>query len=436
MGIGFVTAIIFLVLILVMLSGIPLAFGFGATMVLLTLWQMGPGSLYLIVSTAYSNWSGYLLLAIPLFVLMAKFLQHSGLAEDMYDAIYKWMGRVPGGLAVGTIFICAVFGAMSGMSGAATVSMGLIALPSMLRRGYNKRLAVGTVAAGGSLGVLLPPSITMIIYAGLTNMSVGKMFMAGVIPGIILTIIYMLQVGLLCWFKPQYGPPVPPEERVSLKEKVVSLKGVVMPFGLIVLVLGGIYTGICTPTEAAGIGAGTALLVTILHGKLTWQVFYDSLAETLTLSVMIMWIVFGAKCFVHIYTATGAGDLVGESIGSLPVNKWFIVIVMQMIITFLGCFIDPIGIMTITVPVFVPIIESFGMDPIWYGVLLTINLEMAYITPPIGINLLYLKSIVPPEVTMYDLYRSVIPFVLRDIAAMALIMIFPSLALWLPNHLK
>ena len=308
MGIGFVTAIIFLVLVLVMLSGIPLAFGFGATMVLLTLWQMGPGSLYLIVSTAYSDWSSYLLLAIPLFVLMAKLLQHSGLGEEMYDAMYKWMGRLPGGLAMGTIFICAVFGAMSGMSGAATVAMGLIALPSMLSRGYHKRLAAGTVAAGGSLGVLLPPSIIMIVYASLTNISVGKMFMAGVIPGLMLTIIYILQVGLLCWFKPQYGPPVPPEERVSFKEKLVSLKGVVMPFGLIVLVLGGIYLGICTPTEAAGIGACAALLVTILHGKLTWRVFYSSLAESLTLSVMIMWIVLGAKCFVHIYTATGASD--------------------------------------------------------------------------------------------------------------------------------
>ncbi|MBU4564081.1 MAG: TRAP transporter large permease subunit [Desulfarculus sp.] len=436
MGIELVTAIIFLVLILILMTGMPLAFAFGASMVVLTFWQMGPNALYLIVTTAYSDWSSYLLLAIPLFVLMAKFLQHSGLAEKMYSTMYKWMGGLPGGLAMGTIFVCAIFAAMSGVSGAATVAMGLIALPSMLKRGYDKKLAAGTIAAGGSLGILIPPSIIMVVYASLTNVSVGKMFMAGVVPGIILTAIYMFQVGFLCWLKPSYGPPIPVEERVSFKEKVASLKGVVMPLGLIVVVLGVIYTGVCTPTEAAGIGAFVAFIITILHGKLTWKVFYNSLSETLTLSVMIMWIVLGAKCFVHIYSATGASDFVGEFIGSLPLNKWFIVIIMQFIILFLGMFIDPIGIMMITVPVFVPLIESFGMDAIWFGVLLTINLEMAYITPPFGLNLFYLKSILPPEVTMQDLYRSIVPFVLRDMAAMALIMIFPWLVMWLPNQMK
>ncbi len=414
----------------------PLAFGFGSVMVLLTLWQMGPNGLYLIVSTAYSEWSSYILLAIPLFVLMAKFLQHSGMANQMYDVMYKWMGGLHGGLAIGTIFACAIFAAMSGISGAATVAMGLIALPFMLSRGYDKRLAAGTIAAGGSLGILIPPSIMMVVYGSLANVSVGKMFMAGILPGILLTLVFTIQVGILCRWKPHYGPPLPEKERVGYKEKLTSLKGVALPFALIIVVLGVIYLGICTPTEAAGVGAFVAFLIALLRGKLTRKLFRSALLETLTITVMIMWIVLGAKCFVHIYSASGASDFVGELMGSLPVNKWVIVILMQLIILFLGMFIDPIGIMMITVPVFVPLITSYGMDPIWFGILLTINLEMAYITPPFGLNLFYLKSIMPPEVTMKDLYRSVVFFVLGDMVTMALVMLFPQIALWLPFQMK
>lgn len=436
MDVALITIIIFALLVVFLLSGLPLAFGFGAAMVILTLWQLGPNALYIIVTTAYSDWNSYILLAIPLFVLMAKFLQHSGLAEKVYGSMYKWMGGQPGGLAMGTIFVCAIFAAMSGISGAATVAMGLIALPSMLKRGYNKRLAAGTVAAGGSLGILIPPSIIMVVYASLTNVSVGKMFMAGIVPGIILTVIYILQVGILCRVKPHYGPPIPEPERVNLKEKIISLKEIALPIVLIIVVLGFIYFGICTPTEAAAIGAFAAFIITIIHRKMTWNVFYKSLKETLVLSVMIMWIVLGAKCFVHVYSATGASDFVGELIGGLPLNKWLIIILMQIIILFLGMFIDPIGIMMIAVPVFLPIIESYGMSPIWFGVLFTINLEMAYITPPFGLNLFYLKSIMPRDVTMNDLYRSIVPFVFRDMAAIALIIIFPQLALWLPNQMR
>jgi len=404
-------------------------------MVILTLWQMGPQGLYIIVTTANSDWNSYILLAIPLFVLMAKFLQHSGLAEKVYSSMYKWMGGLPGGLAMGTVFVCAIFAAMSGISGAATVAMGLIALPSMLKRNYDKRMAVGTVAAGGSLGILIPPSIIMVVYASLTNESVGKLFMAGIIPGIILTIVYILQVGILCRLRPHYGPPIPENERASLKEKIVSLKAIILPLLMILVVLGFIYFGVCTPTEAAGIGAFAAFIITIIQGRMTKEVFFKSLKETLMISVMIMWIVLGAKCFVHIYSATGASDFVGDLMSGLPLNKWFIVIIMQFIILFLGMFIDPIGIMMICVPVFLPIIESFGMSPIWFGVLFTINLEMAYITPPFGLNLFYLKSILPSDVTMEDMYRSIVPFVLRDMAVLAMVMIFPQLALWLPEHM-
>ena len=435
MSIEFITIIIFALLIVLLLSGLPLTFGFGAAMVILTLWQIGPQGLYIIVTTANSDWNNYILLAIPLFVLMAKFLQHSGLAENVYSSMYKWMGGLPGGLAMGTVFVCAIFAAMSGISGAATVAMGLIALPSMLKRGYDKKMAVGTVAAGGSLGILIPPSIIMVVYGSLTNESVGQLFMAGIIPGIVLTIIYILQVGILCKLQPHYGPPIPKDERVTLKEKIISLKAIILPLIMILVVLGFIYLGICTPTEAAAIGAFAAFLITIVQGRMTKKVFVKSLKETLMISVMIMWIVLGAKCFVHIYSATGASDFVGDMIRSLPLNKWLIIILMQLIIMFLGMFIDPIGIMMICIPVFIPIIDHFGMSPVWFGVLFTINLEMAYITPPFGLNLFYLKSILPSDITMEDMYRSIVPFVFRDMIVLGLVMVFPQLALWLPGKM-
>jgi len=435
MSIEVITIILFSLLFIFLLSGLPLAFCFGAAMVILTLWQMGPKALYIIVTTAYSEWGSFILLAIPLFVLMAKYLEHSGLADEFYGMMYKWMGGLRGGLAMGTVIICAVFAAMSGISGAATVAMGLIAVPSMLKRGYNPRLAVGTVAAGGSLGILIPPSIMMVVYGSLTNESVGKLFMAGILPGIMLSAIFITYIGILCKFRPQYGPALPKAARVNMKEKLSSLKSVVLPVILIIVVLGFIYWGICTPTEAAAIGAFAAFLIVVIQRRMTRKVFLRSLEQTLVISTMIMWIVLGAKCFVHVYTATGASEFVYDFISGLAVNKWLVIIIMQAILFFLGMFVDPIGIMVITVPVFVPIIESYGLSPIWFGVLFTINLEMAYITPPFGLNLFYLKSILPESVTMNDVYRAIIPFVLLEMVGIALVMIFPELALWLPRKM-
>jgi tripartite ATP-independent transporter DctM subunit len=245
----------------------------------------------------------------------------------------------------------------------------------------------------------------------------------------------MIQVAVLCTLKPHYGPPIPHEERASLREKVSSLKSVVLPCILILTVLGVIYLGICTPTEAAAFGAFASFLVVIIQRRMTLGIFSTSLRETLIISVMVMWIVLGAKCFVHVYTATGASELVRDLIGGLTVNRWIVILLMQLIILFLGMFVDPIGIMMICVPVFVPIIESFGMSTLWFGVLFTINLEMAYITPPFGLNLFYLRSILPSEIPMKDLYRSIIPFVFRDMVVLGLVMVFPQMALWLPERM-
>lgn len=435
MSIVTITLIIFSILILMLMTGMPIAFALGGTMVIFTLWQVGPKGLYLIATTANEEWESYILLAIPLFILMAKYLQHSGLAEGFYAMMYKWMGGLRGGLAMGTVVICAIFAAMSGISGAATVAMGLIALPSMLSRGYDKKLAIGTVIAGGSLGVLIPPSIIMVVYGSITNESVGKLFMAGVVPGIMLAILFIIYIAFMCAIRPKYGPALPLEERVSLKEKILSLKNIAAPICLVIIVLGVIYFGICTPTEAAAIGAFAAFLVVVINRKMTWHIFHKSLEETMTISVMIMWIVLGAKCFVHVYTTSGASEFVYNMISGLDLNKWLVIMIMMVILFILGMFLDPIGIMLITLPVFFPIILRYGMSPIWFGILYTINLEMGYISPPFGLNLFYMKSILPDQVQMSDVYYSSIPFLIVEWIGLIIIIFIPEISLWLPNRM-
>ena len=431
---GIITVILFASLFALLILGFPLAFCFGSVAVIFIVWQWGYNALYILATTAFSSWTSFILIAVPLFILMANLLERSGLADDLYDTIYKWGGPLRGGLAMGTVVICAIFAAMSGISGVATITMGLIALPSMLKRNYDRLIAVGCISAGGTLGILIPPSIIMIVYASLTGESVGKLFMGGVIPGIVIALIFILYIGVRSFFQPRLGPPLPESERATWNEKFRSLKAVILPIALILVVLGVIYTGICTPTEASGIGAFGSLLVVILKRRFTWQMFESALRSTLHLTAMVMWILLGAKCFSHIYTALGASDFVHQLIIGFEVNRWFIVIGMQIILLILGCFMDPAGIIMICTPVFIPLIIKLGFDPVWFGILFTINMEAGYITPPFGFNLFYMKSLAEPMgVSMGEIYRSIIPFTLLLLVGMAIIMLFPGLALWLPS---
>ena len=434
MNIALITILLFGLLLLLLALGFPLAFCFGSVAVIFITWQWGSEALFILATTAFSSWTSFILIAVPLFILMANFLERSGLADDLYDMMYKWAGSLRGGLAMGTVLICAIFAAMAGISGVATVTMGLIALPSMLRRNYDKIIAVGCISAGGTLGILIPPSIIMILYASLTGESVGKLFMGGVFPGIILAAIFIAYIGIRTFFQPHLGPPIPKEERATWKEKFQSLKAVILPIILIFLVLGVIYTGICTPTEASGIGALGALVVIIIKRRFTWQMFTDALRRTLNLTAMVMWILLGAKCFSHIYIAIGASEFVHSVITGFEVNRWIILIGMQVVFFILGCFMDPAGIIMICTPVFIPLIKKLGFDPVWFGVLFTINMEIGYITPPFGFNLFYMKSLAGPMgVSMGEIYRSIIPFTILAILGIVIIMLFPQLVLWLPS---
>ncbi len=433
MSTGLISFIVFGALVLLLVMGVPISFALLAIATLGILGVWGPKGLLVLFNTAYGEGTSFLLLAIPLFVFMANILKFSGLADELYEMVHRWMGGLRGGLAMGTVVICAIFAAMAGISSVATVSMGLIALPAMLDRRYNKVMAVGCINAGGALGILIPPSIIMILYGSMAEVSVGQLFAGGILPGILLTIIFVVYIGVRCYLNPALGPAI--VERYSFREKLTSLKGVILPVALVALVLGVIYSGVATPTEAAGVGAGGALLTAAVHRRLSWARVKQASMETLQLSAMIFWIIIGAVAFTHFLAYAGIQDMVQAWVLSLEVNRWVIMLTIQAVFFVLGMFLDPAGIILLTTPIFVPIITHLGFDPLWFGILFTINMEMAYITPPFGFNLFILKSVVPPSISMADIYRSVGPFVLLQVLCLALVMLWPELATYLPSQM-
>jgi tripartite ATP-independent transporter DctM subunit len=435
MSIELITLLLFGALILFLALGLPLAFVLGGVGMVGCYFLWGSKGLFVAAAQTYGAMGKFTLLAIPLFILMAMFLERAGVAENLYTMMHRWMGPVRGGLAIGTVIICAIFAAMSGISATATVSMGLIALPAMLKRNYDKIMAMGCISGGGALGILIPPSVPMIIYATLTGESIGGLFAGGVFPGLLLTLIFILYIGIRCFFQPWMGPALPKEERATWQEKFISLKAVALPVVIIVMVLGSIYAGICTATEAAALGCLGAVISAGVYRKLTWTLVKESCHRTASLTAMIIWILIGAYCFTSVYTGTGAHELMEHLLLSIPGGRYAILITIQMVFFILGCILDPAGIIMICTPVFVPVIKSLGFDPLWFGILFIMNMEMGYLTPPFGFNLFYMKAIAPPGVTMADIYQSVVPFVALQALGLAVVIIFPEIALWFPRML-
>ena len=433
MEVSTLTITVFGLLVLLLCIGVPISFALCgiATVGIFFIW--GPKGLYLMFNTAYGEATNFLLLAIPLFVFMANMLKFSGMGDQLYEVAYRWMGRVPGGLAIGTVVICALFAAMAGISSVATISMGLIALPSMMKRNYEKNLAIGSIAAGGALGILIPPSIIMILYGAVAEVSIGKLFIGGIIPGIVLCLIFIVYIFFRVLINRDVAPPV--QDRYSFRQKLRVLGGVILPILLVFLVLGVIYGGVCTPTEASAVGAFGAIICALVYRKLTWSNLKTALWDTMKLNAMVFWIIIGALSFSHFLAYAEIQDLIHETILALEVSPWLILISMQFVFFILGMFLDPAGIIMLTTPIFVPIVTSLGFDPLWFGILFVINMEMAYITPPFGFNLFILKGVVPPSISMTDIYRSIIPFVLLQAFCLILVMVFPELALWLPEKM-
>lgn len=427
------TLLMFGLMLVGLAIGIPIAFALSGTAIIFTMALWGPQGLISVPSFIFSEGSSWVLLAVPLFVLMANLLEVSGLAEEMYDAMYRWFGGMPGGLASGTVVICAIFAAMAGTSGVATVTMGLIALPSMLKYGYDKKLAVGTIAAGGALGILIPPSVPAVIYASITGVSVGGLFAGGMVPGLLLSAIFIIYITVRSIIQPKLAPRI--EVKFSWGERLLALKNVISPLVLVIIVLGSIYTGVCTPTEAAGLGAFGSMVVCAMHRKLTWGNVQKAAWRTLNLTTMVIWIIFGAACFVSIYTVSGASEVIIKAAMSLPVPPLVVIFIMQFVWFILGMIMDPAGMCMITVPVFLPIVEALGFDPLWFGVLFIVNSEMAYLTPPFGFNLFYMRAVSPPEITTLDIYRSMTPFIGLQALLLVIIIFVPDVVLWLPSKL-
>ncbi len=432
MSLTLIVLLSFGILLISFASGLPLCFGLGGVAMLIGLVFFGPESMFLVTQAAYGTMLSFVLMAIPLFIFMGSLLSESGIADDLYSAMYHWMGPVRGGLAIGTVLIGTVMAAMCGVVAAGVVTMGIIAIPSMQKRKYRTELITGSIMAGGSLGALIPPSIVMMIYGLISRQSVGKLFMGGVFPGFILSFLYITYIGIRSYFQPQIAPALPPEERGSLRDKLIGLRAVILPILIIISVLGSIFLGIATPTEAAAVGVVAVMVAAAIHRRLTWAVLRKAAYYTFSLSGMVMWVVLGASVFSRVFFAVGGADLL-LGLLALEVNRWVIMIAMQVSLILMGMVMDDVAMLMIAGPIYTPIIINLGFDPIWFGILFIVNLQIAYLTPPFGYALFYMRGVAPESITMGQIYRSIIPFVILQIIGLGLVMAFPQLALWLPS---
>jgi tripartite ATP-independent transporter DctM subunit len=435
MDIGYISVLLFGSMFLFLLLGLPVAFVLGGLATVFTAIFWGPESLFIIVARTYSMMSTTTLVACPLFVLMATVLERSGVSEDLYDMMYRWMGSLKGGLAIGTVIACTLIAAMSGIASTGVVMMGMMALPAMLKRGYDKRLATGCILAGGVLGPLIPPSIALVLYGTIAQVSIGALFAGGMSAGLLCSVLIIGYILIKCHLNPEMGPAIPEEERADWGAKMKSLKGIFLPMLLVFSVLGSIYSGIATPTEAAAVGALGAIVCSALHGRLTWKLLRDASYATIKVQGFMMWILFAAQAFAAVYMGMGASRMVVGLVKEYQVGWWTMLIGIQVVWFLLGFVIDAWSILMITSPIILPLLPIYGFNPLWLGVLYAVNTQTGYLTPPFGTMLFMMKGIAPKGITMGDIYRSVIPFVITQLVCLALCIIFPPLITWLPSIL-
>ncbi len=445
-SIEWLTVLLFGSLAVVLMAGLPMAFVTGGIACVFLFVFGDAAMLNMMPGRLFPFMTDYQLSAVPLFIFMAAVLEKAGIIEELFDAVYKSLGGLKGGLASATIVVCTVLAAMVGVVGATEVTMGMIALPAMLKRNYDPYLAMGSILAGGTLGILIPPSVMAIVYAVVAQQSLGELLIGSIFPGLILSGLYVVYVTIRSYANPAMGPALPPEERISLAEKLRLLKGLSAPVVLIAVVLGVIFFGVATPVEAAGIGTFGALVVSGLYRQLTWESLQDACLATLKATAMVMWIFFGATMFVGFFILKGGQTFVTQSILSTGLPAYGILALMQVILFILGMFLDWVGILLLTVPIFLPIIKSLPFDgllglagvskadaPLWYGVLFIVNMQMAFLSPPFGYSLFYLKSVAPPQITMAMVFRSAVPFICLQAIGLSICILFPSVVIWLPR---
>lgn len=410
------------------------AIGFVGALAGVLLW--GTGGVDIPFSSAMKLMKWYPLLTLPMFIFMGYVLSESRIADDLYKMFHVWMGPVKGGLAIGTIGLMVLISAMNGLSVAGMAIGATIALPELLRRGYDKIMVTGVVQAGSSLGILVPPSVVLVLYAMIARQPVGQLWLAGVLPGLMMATLFIIYIYVRCRLQPSLGPALPPEERdVSLGEKLRLLRAGLLPLMIFAVMMVPFVKGWTSLVESSAIGAMAALLAAILKGRMTRKVFEVSVRQTLGITCMFMWIILAALAFGAIFDGLGAvkaiEDLFTDRLGFSP---WMILILMQLSFIVMGTFLDDTAMLVIVAPLYVPLVDALGFNLIWYGVLYTITTQIAYMTPPFGYNLFLMRAMAPPEITLRDIYWSIIPFVLVMTVALSLVMIFPQIALWLPGY--
>lgn len=431
-----IAIVMFSTMMLMLLTGQRLfgAIGAVAGIAALALWGTGGSEIPFSATIKLMKW--FPLLTLPMFIFMGYVLSESKIADDLYRMFHVWMGPLNGGLAIGTIGLMVLISAMNGLSVAGMAIGATIALPELLRRGYDKQMVTGVIQAGSSLGILVPPSVVLVLYAMIARQPVGQLWLAGVVPGLVMAGMFIIYIAIRCHFQPHLGPALKKEERnVSLAEKLRLLRAGLLPLGIFAAMMVPFINGWTSLVESSAVGALVALLAAVLKRRMTWTVFETSVRQTLAISCMFMWIILAAIGFGAVFDGLGAvraiDNLFTEQLGLDP---WTILILMQLSFLLMGTFLDDTAMLVIVAPLYIPLVGELGFDLIWYGVLYTITTQIAYMTPPFGYNLFLMRAMAPPEIGLTDIYRSIVPFIFVMIACLALIMAVPDLAVWLPNY--
>jgi len=431
-----IAGLMFASMMLMLMTGqrVFAAIGFVAVVSSLLLWGDGGSEIAFGAAMKLMKW--YPLLTLPMFIFMGFMLSESRIADDLYRMFHVWMGPLNGGLAIGTIALMVVISAMNGLSVAGMAIGASIALPELLRRGYDKIMVTGVIQAGSTLGILVPPSVVLVLYGMIARQPVGQLWLAGALPGLMMATLFILYIVIRCRLQPHLGPALPAEERqVPLLEKLKLLQAGLLPFAIFFCMTGLFLMGVTSLVESSAVGALAATLAALVKGRLTRKVLDDTVRKTLEVSCMFMWIILAALCFGAVFDGLGAVRAIrGIFVDQLGLGPWEILILMQLSYLLMGTFLDDTAMLVIVAPLYVPLVGALGFDLVWYGVLYTITCQIAYMTPPFGYNLFLMRAMAPPEVTLMDIYRSIVPFVLVMLLGLVLVMVFPQIALWLPGY--
>ncbi len=417
----------FLVCLIMLAFGFPVAFTFGGVALFYGLYFEGLHLFLMVAERMHSIMTSVTLMAVPLFIFMGLILEKSGIAESMLESMGSLFGHIRGGLAVSTVIVGMLLAAATGVVGASVITMGLIALPIMLKYGYDKRLATGVICASGTLGQIIPPSIVLIIMGDVLQRPVGSFFRAALVPGLLLVAIYVIYCLILAWFRKEAAPPIPNKSGSLIKQYWHAFKTIIPALSLVIIVLGTVIIGIATPTESAAMGSVGAIILAILNGKFRISMLHQVAMETTKITTMVFTILAGATFFSMVFTYTGGDEAAELLLHHLPGGKWGFILLMMVIIFLLGFFLDFVEIAYIFIPMITPLLIKLGIDPLWFGILVALNLQISFLTPPVGFSLFYLRGVAPPSVTTLDVYRGVIPFILLQILTLTLVALYPGL---------